>query len=94
MVTMLDEKTVKARKVHRCQMCGRDIEKGQSHYTQRNADGYSIWTYRAHTECNHAYPAYLKWCGIEGHWMDDGYGSTDEDEFREFLATHKARHAD
>lgn len=84
MIETLSEKDVVARKAHRCGLCERDIPKGTTHYTQRNADGLHIWTWRAHIECNAAYLPFLRWCGIEPQWLDD-YETVDHDEFRKFV---------
>ena len=85
MITTLGEKIVVARKPHSCGFCGLAIAKGDKHHTQRNADDGHIWTWRAHIDCDDKYPAYLEWCGIEAHWVDD-YETPPHDEFRAFLA--------
>ena len=89
MTTQLGEKNVKARKAHCCQICALNISAGVVHYTQRNADGSSVWTWRAHLECNAKLFAYLKWCGIDPPWDEEDF-DVDPFEFRRFLASHKA----
>ena len=89
MITTLDEKDVVARRVHQCGLCGLDIAKGEKHYTQRNADGHSVWTWRAHLACRAKEGAYWEWCGIERRYLSED-DTADPDEFRTFLASDKA----
>lgn len=87
MIESLGEKpTVVARKTHLCQLCGLDIPKGATHYTQRCADGSSVWTWRAHTRCRSLENEYWAWCGIELRHVEY-YDEIPSDEFRQFLAT-------
>ncbi len=90
MIETLSEKSdVVARKPHGCGLCGLSIPQGSTHYTQRNADGSAIWTWRAHTDCYSKINAYWAWCGI------DEYDDIPHDEFRQFLAStsHSAGYA-
>lgn len=82
MTTLLAEKTVTARKEHTCGLCVLPIKVGQQHYTQTVSEMRDIWTWRAHSECWSAWPAYARaldlppWTEVE----------SDPDEFREFTA--------
>jgi len=37
---------------HYCEECGRNIEKGQTYFRQRNKDGGDVWTFKAHLDCS------------------------------------------
>lgn len=86
MTTTLGEKTVTARKPHECQLCHRTIDKGEKYFTQRNADGGEIWTWRAHLACNAAIGRYLGWADLPPWWLEEE--PIDPYEFREFLDSH------
>lgn len=52
-MTTLTDRTVAARKVHRCGQCGQQIERGERHrYATGIWDGFQ--TYRAHQSCDEA----------------------------------------
>ena len=84
MVTQLDERNVVGRKDHVCGLCVWTIPKGTEHYTQRNADGSEIWTWRAHLECWALLPAYFRSIGIASRFINES-GMPDPYEFRAFL---------
>ena len=87
MIRTLGEKTdVVASKAHRCGLCGLSIPAGSTHYTQRNADETSAWTWRAHTECARRITEFWEWCGTDIRYVDE-YEDIAPDEFRRFLAT-------
>lgn len=41
----------KARKVHQCWCCGKDIVKGETYYYQFNKDGGDAWECKSHIRC-------------------------------------------
>lgn len=86
-----------ARKVHHCDMCGREILPGERYERGAGFDGGTAWTWK---ECEHCqalikvYPEILD-------WTDEGYNSDDilEWEPRTWLGrmrkmrwSHKWRH--
>ncbi len=96
MITTLDEKHVRARVRHLCSLSMQHIDKGEVHFTQTNADGRDIGTYRAHVECDSKLSAYWSWCGIDLKDVHED-DRVDDSEFRRFLAEtstmHKERYA-
>lgn len=50
MITTIRDETPRARKPHRCQLCGRSIAVGERYHSQFNADGGESWMWR---ECAH-----------------------------------------
>lgn len=84
--TMSEKDDVVARKDHHCQLCGLSIPAGSTHFTQRNADESTAWTWRAHTRCNRLLTEYWEWSGINLRDVDEDDVIPD-DEFREFLAS-------
>ncbi|WP_370303568.1 hypothetical protein [Pseudooceanicola sp.] len=71
MISTLSERTAPARKPHRCEECGRTIEKGQRYLRQSNTDGAQVWTYKAHEDCaalSQAYRTHHRLWGDGGDW--------------------------
>lgn len=71
----------KARKDHRCVLCGKTIERGAHYMTRRLPPKDGGWdTYKAHIECdNYWYKVWMQW---DEMWPGDrGYG----DEFLEYM---------
>ena len=55
MATLLEERTLTARKRHGCNVCLGSIEPGQRYVRQRVVDGRDAWTWKAHDLCDRAY---------------------------------------
>ncbi len=71
MTTLLEDTTQAARKTHRCDSCGRMIEKGQTYHRQRCVDGGDAWTYKTHDHCRKASVYLWSQCipGLEDDYM-------------------------
>ena len=50
--TVLNETYRRARKPHKCGLCGEEILVGESHFCQSVAEDGTVWTFRAHRECD------------------------------------------
>lgn len=66
-----------ARKLHRCQMCGRAILPGEDYDRMAGLDGGTAWTYKCCRHCYRAADAWTRWSG-DCEW--------DEGSIGEFLA--------
>ncbi len=70
MSTLLSSKEgVKARKLHRCCLCGQRIAVGESHDT-RTGVGDGMWTMRMHPEC-HRYEQTPEMRRALADWYED-----------------------
>jgi hypothetical protein len=59
---------VKARKPHRCCLCGVRIHQGELHDTRRGVSDGAVWTMRMHPECQ----AYEQKPGtVDPDWYED-----------------------
>lgn len=67
-MSVLSERSHKARSKHRCDSCNEIIDKGTIYISQFNAEGGESWTYKAHTACLKAGQTLFK-LGHEG--MED-----------------------
>jgi hypothetical protein len=77
--TFLSDKTVKARKSYKCELCALPINQGESHYAQRMIWEGQACTWRAHTDCNE----------LTKDWHQDDYEYNDPHEFRKLLEKPK-----
>lgn len=66
-----------ARKPHRCQMCTRIIEPGETYRRSAGMDGSTAWTWK---ECAHC-AAFVR-VAYRRSWMDEGY---DDDLLADFV---------
>lgn len=48
---VISDRIIKARKSHRCGLCGKEIASGTLYRHQFNKDGGNVWTFNAHCEC-------------------------------------------
>lgn len=71
----IEDREVKARKQHRCTLCGLRIRKGAKYIRRRGVDGPEHITMKMHAVCEDA----TSWWGV-GDWESMG----DEADFREF----------
>jgi hypothetical protein len=76
--TIADEQR-KARKLHRCHMCFRHIEPGETYRHQRNVDGGTAWTWKCCAHCDAAIHILDLWQGW--HCGDEGLTHVDFEEF-------------
>lgn len=78
MSQLLSEGTRKARKPHRCSLCGRIIDPGESYHHSSSADGGTVSVWR---QCQHCC-SLADEVDLLGHLADpwEGYGPDDMDE--------------
>ena len=68
--TILAQGHVKARKPHRCSLCGEEIEKGETHRVSVSVHEGRICRTRYHAECDKV-PKIDKWSWIDLECMDE-----------------------
>jgi len=51
MITSLKRKTIKARKKHRCDLCGGFIKKGERYHYESNVYDRDLYEFKAHLHC-------------------------------------------
>lgn len=83
MTDILQDKFIKARKSHRCDCCGKNIEKGETYHYQVNVDSGDIKTFKSHKLCNDI----LNLAYVD-NYHEDGEGVTEED-FNSFVRDMK-----
>jgi len=69
----LNDTTPKARKEHRCELCGLPISVGQEHVARRGVFEGEAVTQRMHTDCE----------AVTHGWREDDWENRDEHEFLE-----------
>lgn len=60
---LLSESLLKARKLHHCAVCRKDIQPGEVYYRQATVDGRDFGTWKAHEKC-----AALAWAARDGDY--------------------------
>ena len=71
MIEILQDKTVKARKDHRCDLCGGLIRKGLTYNCQSNKLDGDVYTHKAHLKCT-------EMCKLLDLYRDADYGVDEE----------------
>jgi hypothetical protein len=74
--THLSDTTPKARKDHRCGLCGLIILKGEVHVARRGIGDDGPCTFRMHTAC----------CKETVNWTEDEWECSDPQEFRSAMS--------
>ena len=72
MPTIGPDRLIKARKPHRCYLCGLRIRKGATYYQRAGVEGAEHWSIRMHAVCRDA----------SSGWDEDDWMTHDEWEFR------------
>lgn len=75
MTVWLDETSPRARKEHKCQLCFRVIEPGETYRRQACVDGGAAYTFKACEHCD----AYVPLIDLLGQMADPWDGYTCED---------------
>ena len=72
MDAILDSKDRKAKKEHRCDLCGEIIQKGEIYYWSKNIYDGTIYEWREHKKCQSI-------CGAIWDYVDPDEGMSDQD---------------
>jgi hypothetical protein len=74
MPTLGPDQLIKARKKHRCHLCGLRIRKGATYYLREGAEGTEHWRVRMHAVCRN----------VSSGWDDDDWMCHNEWDFRQY----------
>lgn len=81
--SMIDQRTVKTRKVHRCRVCYERIEKGSRCPMYKGVDGDGFFTLHFHDDCFKLSSQWDDW-----DWEQHEPGNLSRKEVREALNEH------
>lgn len=70
MTTVLHESTPRARKLHRCDLCNRDIDAGETYHRQRSIYDGEPYVFKG---CGHCMALVRVIDESHDYWYDDGY---------------------